>query len=136
MNVPIVYLCAFSVFLSLTLLFYNRGYKGANRSLSGYFFCSSLFLLTQYFFIYSRSIIIISFFTTVFPALFFLSGPFAYLYVRSIFRDNVTLSTKDYLHFVLFFIIVIGVLPFLFSSWEYKCILSEKIIKQTYMDSD
>ena len=50
MNVPIVYLCAFSVFLSLTLLFYNKGYKGANRFLSGYLFSSALFLVTQYFF--------------------------------------------------------------------------------------
>lgn len=136
MNVPIVYLCAFSVFLSLTLLLYNRGYKASNRFLAGYFICSSLFLLTQYFYIYSKSIVIISFFTTVFSSLFFLIGPFAYFYVRSISRDKVTLSTKDYLHFVPFFIVFIGVLPFLFSSWEYKCFISNKIINQTYMDTN
>ena len=136
MNVPIVYLIALSIFLSLTLLLYNRGYKGANRFLAGYFICSSLFLLTQYFFIYNNSIVIIAFFTTVFSSLFFLNGPFAYFYVRSMFRDNVKLSKKDYLHFVPFFIVFIGVLPFLFSPWEYKCFLSNKIINQTYIGSN
>lgn len=136
MNVPLIYLFGFSVFLSLTLLFYNKGYKGANRFLSGYFFCSSLFLSTQYFFLSSKSIVIIAFFTTVFASLFFLIGPCAYFYVRSMFRDNMKLSKKDYLHFVLFFIILIGILPFLFSTWEYKCFISNKIINQTYMDSN
>lgn len=136
MNVPIVYLCAFSVFLSLTLLFYNKGYKGANRFLSGYLFCSSLFILTQYFFIYNKSVPITAVFATVFPSLFYLIGPFAYFYVRSILRDTVKLSKKDYLHFLPFLIIFIGALPFVFSSWEYKCFISQKIINQTYMGSN
>ena len=136
MNVPLVYLCAFSLFLSLTLLFYNKGYKGANRFLSGYLFCSSLFLITQYFFIYEKSIFITAVFAAGFPSLFYLIGPFAYFYVRSILRDNVNLYKRDYLHFLLFFIIFIGVLPFLFSSWDYKCFISKKIINQTYMGSN
>jgi AraC-like DNA-binding protein len=135
MNVPIVYLCAFSIFLSLTLLFYNKGYKGANRFLSGYLFCSSLFLLTQYFFIYSKSALITTIFVTGFPALSHLFGPFAYFYVRSIFRDNVRLSKNDYWHFLLFFIILIGVIPFFFSSWEYKLFISQKIVERSYMGS-
>jgi AraC-like DNA-binding protein len=135
MNVPIVYLCAFSIFLSLTLLFYNKGYKGANRFLSGYLFCSSAFLLTQYFLIYSKSITIIAFFISGIPSLFFLIGPFAYFYVRSIFRDNVKLTKTDYLHFLPFVIIFIGAIPFLFSSWEYKCFIAQKIVDGTFMGS-
>ena len=135
MNVPIVYLCAFSIFLSLTLLFYNKGYKGANRFLSGYLSCSSLLLITQYFFIYSKSADLTTIFVAGFPSLFYLIGPFAYFYVRSILRDNVKLSKKDYLHFLLFIIIFIGLLPFFFSSWEYKCFISQKIIDRTYMGS-
>ena len=135
MNVPIVYLCAFSLFLSLMLLFYNKGYKGANRFLSGYLFCSSMFLLTQYFFIYSKSALITTIFVAGFPALCYLIGPFAYFYTRSIFRDNVRLSIKDYCHFLLFFIVFIGVIPFFFSSWEYKSFISQKIVERTYMRS-
>lgn len=135
MNVPIVYLSAFSIFLSLTLLFFNKGYKGANRFLSGYLFCSSAFLLTQYFLIFSKSKFLIAFFISGFPSLFFLIGPFAYFYVRSIFRDTVKLSNKDYLHFLLFFIIFIGTIPFIFSSLEYKFIICKKIIENTFIHS-
>ena len=135
MNVPIVYLCAFSVFLSLTLLFYNKGYKGANRFLSGYLFCSSLFILTQYFFTYNKSVAITAVFATLFPSLFYLIGPFAYFYVRSILRDTVKLSKKDYLHFMIFIVIFIGALPFFFSSWEYKCFIGQKIVDGAFMAS-
>ena len=136
MNVPIVYLCAFSVFLSLTLLFYNKGYKGANRFLSGYLFCSALFLVTQYFFIYSKSVAFTAFFVTGFPSLYFLIGPFAYFYVRSIFQDTINLSKKDYLHFLPFVIIIIGAIPFLFSSWEYKMFIGQLIVNKTFMASN
>ena len=135
MNVPIVYLCSFSIFLSLTLLLFNKGYKGANRFLSGYLFCSSAFLLTQYFLIYTKSISLIAFFITGIPSLYFLIGPFAYFYVRSILRDTVKLSKADYLHFLPFAIIFIGTLPFLLTPWEYKCFIAQKIVDGTYMDS-
>lgn len=135
MNVPLVYLCAFSLFLSLTLLFYNKGYKGANRFLSGYLFCSSAFLLTQYFLIYNKSISLIAFSVSGIPSVYFLIGPFAYFYVRSILRDNVKLTKTDYLHFLPFVIIFIGAIPFLFSSFEYKCFIAQKIIDGTFMGS-
>ena len=135
MNAPIVYLSAFSIFLSLTLLFYNKGYKGANRFLSGYLFCSSTFLLTQYFLIYIKSITIIAFFISGIPSLFFLIGPFAYFYVRSILRDNVKLTKTDFLHFLPFLLIFIGAIPFLFSSWEYKFLLAKSIAGGEFMQS-
>ena len=135
MNVPIVYLCAFSIFLSLTLLLFNKGYKGANRFLSGYLFCSSAFLLTQYFLIYTKSIPIIAFFMSGIPSLYFLIGPFAYFYVRSILRDNVKLSKTDYLHFLPFVFIFMGTIPYLLSPWEYKCFIAQKIVDGTFMGS-
>lgn len=135
MNVLLFYLSAFSVFLSLLLLFYNRGYNRANLFLAGYFFCSSLFLLAQYFFLNSRSIFTIAFFTTICSSLFFLIGPFAYFYVRSMFLDTIKFSKKDYLHFILFFFVFIGLLPFLFSTWENKLLIIHKILNQTYLNS-
>jgi len=135
MNVPLVYLCAFSLFLSLTLLFYNKGYKGANLFLSGYLFCSSAFLLTQYILIYSKSISLIAFSVSGIPSLFFLIGPFAYFYVRSILSDNVKLTKTDFLHFLPFLLIFIGAIPFLFSSWEYKFLLAKSIAGGEFMQS-
>ena len=117
-------------------MFYNNGYKGANRFLSGYLFCSSAFLLTQFFLIYTKSVDLIAFYVSGFPSLYFLIGPFAYFYVRSILRDTVKLSKKDYLHFLVFIIIFIGALPFLFSSWAYKCFIGQKIVDGTFMASE
>jgi AraC-like DNA-binding protein len=135
MNIPIFYLCAFSVFLSLTLLFYNKGYKGANRFLSGYLFCSSAFLLTQFFLIYTKSVHLIAFYVSGFPSLYFLIGPLAYFYVRSILRDNVKLTKTDYLHFLPFVLIFMGTIPYLLSPWEYKCFIAQKIVDGTFMGS-
>ena len=135
MNFPIVYLSVFSIFLSLTLFFYNKGYQGANRFLSGYLLCSSAFLLTQYFFLFNKDPKIIAFFTSGFPSLYFLIGPLAYFYVRSILRDNVKLSKTDYFHFLPFAVIFIGTIPFIFSTWEYKCLIAQKIVENSFMNS-
>lgn len=136
MNVPLFYLSAFSVFLSLLLFFYNKGYNRANLFLSGYFFCYTLYLLSQYLFLNSKSIAILAFFHTICSSLFYLIGPFAYFYVRSMFRDDTQLSKKDYLHFVIFLIFFTGALPFLFSTWEYKYLICHKIINKTYLNSN
>jgi AraC-like DNA-binding protein len=136
MNVPIVYLCLFSIFLSLILLFYNKGYTRANLFLFAYLFSSSAFILSQYFLIYGKSIYLIGFFISGFPSFFFLIGPFAYFYVRSIFRDSIILLKIDYFHFLPFVIIFIGTIPFLVSPWSYKCFISQKILDGTFMSSN
>jgi AraC-like DNA-binding protein len=47
----------------------------------------------------------------------------------------VKLTKTDYLHFLPFVIIFIGAIPFLFSSWEYKCFIAQKIVDGTFMGS-
>ena len=69
------------------------------------------------------------------PSLYFLIGPFAYFYVRSILRDNVKLSKTDYLHFLPFVFIFMGTIPYLLSPWEYKCFIAQKIVDGTFMGS-
>jgi len=51
---------------------------------------------------------------------FFLLGPLAFFYVRSVLTDQARLSKTDYLHFLIFFIQLLLMLPYLFTSWEYK----------------
>jgi AraC-like DNA-binding protein len=136
MNVSLVYLCAFSLLLSLILFFYNKGYKGANRFLSGYLFCSTAFLLSHYFLIYSKSISLVAFSVSGIPSLIFLIGPFAYFYVRSILRDNPKLSKTDFLHFLPFLLIFTGTIPFLFSTWEHKCLIAKFIVDGKFIESE
>jgi AraC-like DNA-binding protein len=120
MNSPVVYITITGMILSVLLFFYNEGYNKANRYLAAFLFLSSLFYLIQYVFIFSHSLKAITWFAAVLPATVYLIGPFAYLYVRSILRDNTRLSKKDYLHFLLFFIVFAGTIPYIFSSLEYK----------------
>ena len=120
MNSPVVYITITGMLLSALLFFYNEGYNKANRYLAGFLFLSSLFYLIQYIFIYSHSLKAITWFAAGLPATVYLIGPFAYLYVRSILRDNTRLSKKDYLHFLIFFIVFAGTIPYIFSSLDYK----------------
>ena len=106
--------------LSVLLFFYNQGYNRANIYLAGFLFLSSLFYLIQYVFIFSHSLTAITWFAAGLPATVYLIGPFAYLYIRSILRDNTRLSKKDYLHFLVFIVVFIGTIPYIFSSLDYK----------------
>ena len=116
------------MFLSLLMLIFNRGYKKANRFLAGVLFCSSLYSLLLYVFLFSGSVYWSTIFVTCIPSSFFLLGPFSFFYVRSILRDNSKLSRVDYLHFVLFLVCLSGTLPFLFSSWENKLIVGQNML--------
>ena len=120
MNSPVVYITITGMLLSALLFFYNEGYNKANRYLAGFLFLSSLFYLIQFVFIFSHSLKAITWFAAGLPATVYLIGPFAYLYVRSILRDNTRLSKKDYLHFLIFIVVFIGTIPYIFSSLEYK----------------
>lgn len=112
------------MFLSVLLFFYNKGYQSANSYLAGFLFLSSLFVFIQFVFIFSHDLHLIIWFVAGFPSLFYLIGPFAYIYVRSILRDNAKLSKLDYLHFLIFFIVFLGAIPYIFSDLEHKLTLA------------
>jgi AraC-like DNA-binding protein len=75
--------------------------------------------MQNYFFFYGDSISMIAVFTTTFP-FFYLIGPLSFFYVRSIVKDNNDRSKKDYVHFLLFAISFLGIVPYFFTSWSYK----------------
>ncbi len=120
MNVALLFSCITGMLLSFILLFFNKGYKTANRFLAGFFFFISLFILSQYSGLYGDSEVLAALFSSSPTPFVFLIGPFSFFYVRSIFRDNTHLSKADYLHFLLFALEFIGMLHYYLSSWEYK----------------
>ena len=119
------------MFLPLVILFYNKGYLSANRYLAGFLFFSALYLLENFYFFYGKSLFKIAFFTTT-HAFFYLIGPCAFLYVRSILKDNSVLSKIDYLHFALFTISLMGYIPYFFSSWDYKLTIAQNIYSNNW----
>ena len=99
--------------MPLVLLYYNRGYLTANRYLAGFMFFASLYVLENFYFFYGESLVMVIIFTMV-HSFFYLIGPFAFFYMRSILRDNSQLNRFDYLHFALFAISFIGYVPYFF----------------------
>lgn len=131
MDSTIAYTCLLGLLLPLVLLYYNKGYLTANRYLAGFFFFASLYVLESFYFFYGESLSKIAFFTTT-HAFFYLIGPCAFFYMRSILRDNSELSSKDYLHFALFTLTLIGYIPYFFTSWDNKLIVAQNLQSENW----
>lgn len=117
--------------MPLVLLYCNRGYLDANRYLAGFMFFASLYVLENFYFFYGESLVMVIIFTMV-HSFFYLIGPLAFFYMRSILRDNSHLSRVDYLHFALFAISFIGYVPYFFSSWDFKVMVGENLQSENW----
>ena len=127
MNSIVVHISITGMFFSILLLFFNNGYKSANAYLAGFLFLSSLFTYIQLVFLFSHDLHLIVWFVAGLPSLFYLIGPFAYFYIRSILRDDTKLSKLDYLHFLIFFLVFLGAIPYISSNMEYKLKVASSI---------
>ena len=120
MHVALLFSSITGIVLSFILFFFNKGYKTANRYLAGFFFFTSLFILSQYSGLYGQSEVLAAIFASGPTPFVFLIGPLCFLYIRSVLRDRSSLSKADAFHFLLFLLEFIGMIPYFFSSWEYK----------------
>ena len=126
----IVYLSITGLFLSLLTLFYNKGYRGANRYLSGFLFFGSYFILAYSSVITTKDARLVVFFSMGSLSVYYLVGPMAFFYVRSILRDYSRLSRWDWLHFVPFLYVLSGIMPYiLFTDWEHKVRVASLLIE-------
>ena len=121
------------IFLSILLLVYNKGYKSANVYLGLFLFLSNLITLSLYLHIFSNSKAVLAFVMSIpiNPSAYTL-GPLAYLYVRSILKDNARFTKYDGLHFVFFAINFIGRLPYNLAGWEEKLRIANDIINHSW----
>jgi AraC-like DNA-binding protein len=126
MDSTIAYTSLLGLFLPIVLLYFNKGYRTANRYLAGFLFFAALYVLENFYFFYGISLNKIAFFTLV-HSFFYLIGPFAFFYVRSILRDHSKLNKVDYLHFALFAISFVGYVPYFLSSWDYKLEIAQNL---------
>jgi hypothetical protein len=63
-----------------------------------------------------------------FTPLFLLVGPMLYFYVRGVLRDDYKFEKFDWLHFIPAFILLINILPHLFSSYDFKLSFAERVL--------
>jgi AraC-like DNA-binding protein len=63
-----------------------------------------------------------------FTPLFLLTGPMLFFYVRGVLRDDYKFEKFDWLHFIPAFILLVNILPHLFSSYAYKLSFAERVL--------
>jgi hypothetical protein len=117
------------IFFSILLLVFNKGYKSANVYLGLFLFLFNFITISHYLYIFSNSKAVLAFVMSIpINASAYAIGPLAFLYVRSILRDNAKFTKYDYLHFVVFAISFVGRIPYNLASWEEKYKVANDII--------
>ena len=103
-------LSGIGLFFSAFLLVYNKGYKSANIYLGLFLFAFNFVTLSHYLYLFNNSLVVIAFVLSIpLNASAYTIGPLAFLYVRSILRDNAKFTKYYGLHIIFFTIISIGI---------------------------
>jgi len=112
------------ILLSVIFVTFNAGKNRATLYLGGFFFILSLYVLSQYVLLYSKSFPMITALLVSFPIVFpllYLGGPMLFFYVRSVLDDDARLRRRDLFHLLPMLVFFAASLPFTFSP------LSEKV---------
>lgn len=116
----LLFLSLTGIILSVILLIFNAKRYTSSRYLGGFFFLVSGYTLTQYVFVDSHSILILTIFFVHPGFLFYLIGPLLFWYFRSVLTDQTHFRRTDLWHLLPAFIYLISVIPYLFLSWDEK----------------
>lgn len=129
----ILLLGGLGVFLSALLIFYNKGYRSANIYLGLFLFFFNFIVLSHYIYIFSESAEVISFVLSIpINATAYAVGPLAFLYVRSILRDNAKLSKFDWFHFIFLCFFFLGRLLNNLSGWDGQFQVTDEILNNSW----
>ena len=131
-----IFLGGLGITLALIVLFFNQGNKSANLYLGLFLLCFNVFTLTHYTFLFLTSeYLIATLLILPFNSLIYIVGPLAYLYIRSILKDEAKFTKLDLLHFFPFFLNFIDNIP-VFFSWEIKLKAASYIINNNWAELD
>ena len=125
----LIFLSVLGLFLSFLLWMFNSNNYPATKFLAFFFALLSLYGLNQFVLLYSESVFWNIIISTNFTFLYYLIGPLAYFYVRSILTDNAKLRKADFLHFVPSIVFFTALIPYYFTPLAYKEEVAEQIVK-------
>lgn len=128
MHPLLLYITILGFIVSFLLLINIKESNRVNIFLFAFFFINNLYSLAHYATIYSGSKIMIAVLLVNLTPLFLTVGPILYFYVRGVLRDDFRLSKLDLLHFIPAFILLINILPHLFSSFDSKLEYAERVL--------
>jgi AraC-like DNA-binding protein len=126
-------LSGFGIFFSMVLLVSNKGYKSSNIYLGLFLTLFNFIILTHYLYIYNNSKVTIAILLSIpINAAAYTIGPLAFLYVRSILKNNAHFTKYDWIHFIVFCIMFLGRLPYNLSDWDSKLLIADQIINNSW----
>lgn len=99
-----------------------------NLFLFVFFLINNLYSLAHYATIYSGNKTMVAILLVNFTPIFLLTGPMLFFYVRGVLRDDYKFEKFDWLHFIPAFILLINILPHLFSSYAFKLSFAERVL--------
>ena len=114
--------------VSLLLLINIKESNRVNFFLFVFFFINNFYSLAHYATIYSGNKNLIAILLVNFTPIFLLTGPMLFFYVRGVLRDDYKFEKFDWLHFIPAFILLINILPHLFSSYAFKLSFAERVL--------
>jgi len=123
-----IYLFLLNCFMVIAMIVYNRK-SNFNIIFLGLLIVAYITgVVTYYFLAFEQSRFWIAVFYTNLAPLWYLPGPLLYFYVRGSILDTAVFRKWDYLHFIPFLVALVGVAPYLFSSFDYKLRVAEAIM--------
>lgn len=117
------------LFLSLIILFNNWGKNFASIYLAVSLTCLSLLSSTIQLVLHVQNANLLALFLVNAGPFSFLIGPFFFFFVRSILTNNAKLKKWDLLYFIPFFLCLIENIPYMFTSFDYKLSIANKVIQ-------
>jgi len=126
-----VYFFAFLyIYLTVIILFFNVKLNKNAIYLAGLMFAYSIFGIMHNLMFDGDSPFLLAIFRGNSMPLIYLIGPLLYFYVRGTVKDNFRFYKTDYLHFLPAIFAFICVLPYIFTSFDYKLEIAKIIIER------
>lgn len=119
-----VYTSLAGMLLSVIIMIRGSWFNNANLFLGAFFWIISFIVLIFSFEFKGHPLFWTALLMGNSVPFYYLLGPFSYFYIRSLINDTARLKPVDLLHFALFFIQILLMLPHYFSSWEHKMVLA------------
>lgn len=118
-----------TIILSIILIIYNWRINSNALYLALFFIVFSSYGVTHYFTVFGKSSLWLAIFYGNFSPLWFLAGPLLYFYVRGTLTDkNGFVSKWDLLHFMPFFVHLLGMVPYLLKPFAEKEQIAQSIL--------
>jgi AraC-like DNA-binding protein len=114
------YLSLLNCFLALLMLVFNRRVNRNVIFLSLLILLVSVYTITYYIIAIEQSRYWAALFYANLAPLWYLPGPFLYWYIRGNLEDRIRLRKSDWLHLIPFAISLVGIFPYLGTSFQHK----------------